>query len=379
MSGPVFIASARRSAVLPRRGAFRSLEVDALAAPVMAACLADAGIEGDEVDEVIAGNALYGGGNPARRAALLAGLPDSVPAITVDRQCCAGLDAILYGARLIESGAADCVLAGGVESFSRAPIRATRPLEPDQEPEAYDRPPFTPWPARDPDMAVAAASLAQAMNISTDRQVDWTVESHRKAFEALSSDRAREIVTIEHMGWDGYTRKLRPAACLRSRKLAGAEPTGILAATTAVEADASAFVALMSPRLAARKGIAQAMRLTDGCSRGALPELPGLAPIAATSRLFRKAGLSERDLAVAEVMEAFAAQAIACVDALRLPETIVNRGGGALARGHPIGASGAILAVRLFHELAKERPGAFGLATIAAAGGLATSVLMQRA
>src|SRR5690606_22316959 len=146
-------------AVVPRGGAFAGLEVDALAAPVITACLDAAGLQADRVDDLLLGNALYGGGNPARRVGLFAGLPQRVPGITLDRQCTSGLDAVLLAARLVESGAADCVVAGGVESFSRAPIRMRRPVAPDELPAAYARPPFTPWPERDPEMAEAAADL----------------------------------------------------------------------------------------------------------------------------------------------------------------------------------------------------------------------------
>ncbi|MCV0429060.1 MAG: thiolase family protein, partial [Roseibium sp.] len=124
-----FIIAARRTPVAPRGGDLSAYQADELAAPVLAALVRDTGLSGNQVDHVILGNALYAGGNPARLAALRAGLPQSVPAMTLDTQCCSGLDAILQGVRLIESGAADCVLAGGAESFSRAPIRMHRPLD----------------------------------------------------------------------------------------------------------------------------------------------------------------------------------------------------------------------------------------------------------
>ncbi|NRG17200.1 thiolase family protein [Rhizobiales bacterium] len=379
MTRPVFVIAAKRSAVVPRGGAFKAMEVDEMAAPVIADCLDAAGVTPGMVDDVIIGNGLYGSGNPARRIALLAGIPEGVSATTLDRQCCSGLDAIGSAARLIATGEAECVLAGGVESFSRSPIRLKRPLEPGNEPEPYDRPPFSPWPERDPDMGDAAANLAKAWRLSTDRQIEWTCDSHRKALEARSAgDLAAEIVPINETSEDAYTRKLSPAVCRRSKRLAGDEEAGVLAATTAAEADAAAFVLVISEKLAGKLAPDFAVRITGVMTSGGDPGLPGLAPIDATKRLFERSGVSVVDIAVAEVMEAYAAQAIACVEGLGLDPAIVNQGGGALARGHPIGASGAVLAVRLFEELRREGEGAKGLVTIAAAGGLATSVLIER-
>ncbi len=379
MSRAALVVAAKRSAVVPRGGAFAGLEVDALAAPVITACLDAAGLQADRVDDLLLGNALYGGGNPARRVGLFAGLPQRVPGITLDRQCTSGLDAVLLAARLVESGAADCVVAGGVESFSRAPIRMRRPVAPDELPAAYARPPFTPWPERDPEMAEAAADLAALQGISTERQIGWTCRSHAAALTAVKAGRlGSELVGVEDVAADTYARALTPGICRRSKRLAGDEATGVRAATAAVEADAAAVCLIVSRDLA-RNVSGPVLQVLDGLSIGSDPTLPGLAPVGATQALLARRAIGAEQIAVAEVMEAYAAQAIACVDGIGLDPSVVNRGGGALARGHPIGASGAILAVRLYHELKTERPGSLGLATIAAAGGLATSLLVARA
>lgn len=374
-----WMIAARRSPVVPRGGALAALDVDALAAPVIRAVLVDAGVSSADVDEVILGNGLYGGGNPARRAALLAGLGEETPALTLDRQCCSGLDAIALGARLIESGAADCVLAGGVESYSRAPERHAVDAAGAVSSTPYVRPPFTPWPDRDPEMTDAAAALAVHLGISANRQADWAVESHVRA---LAADRAGalspELVEMPGAARDAFMRALTPRTCMRSRRLAGAEGFEVRAATAAVSADAAAVVCLVSQRLLSRLAPGFCCRIEGTASAGCDPALPGLAPVAATRKLAARDGLDLATLQVFEVMEAYAAQAIACVDALGLDPDRVNRSGGALARGHPIGASGAILAVRLFHELRGEEAGARGLAAIASAGGLGTALLLQR-
>ena len=365
-----FISSARRTAVAPRRGAFNAVEAHDLAAPVLRACLDDAGITPDAADHVILGNALSGGGNVARLTALAAGLPDGVPALTIDTQCCSGLDAIILATRLVEAGAADVVLAGGVESWSRAPLRARRPKAADEAPAFYERPAFAPFPERDPDMIEAVAELARQRGISRETQNGFAIDSHEKALAARAR-LAAEIVPVAGLDHDAFTRTLSPKLCARAPVLAGDGETAIDATGVAVEADAAAVVLVVSERRAAGGGIA----ILDGLSIGGAPEQPAMALVPAVERLLAR---HQGTPAVIELMEAFAAQALANIDALDLDPTHINLGGGALARGHPIGASGAILAVRLFHELKARPEGTRGLAAIAAAGGLGSALLLQR-
>lgn len=356
------ILAARRTAVVPRGGAFARLRIEDLAAPVLRAVLADAGLDPGAVDEVILSNALGAGGNPARRAALLAGLPQRVAGLTTDRQCAGGLDAILLAAALVDSGAARVVIAGGAESYSRRPLRlATDPAGGDPQP--YDAPPFTPWPDRDPDMTDAAAALARRLAISRQAQEDWAVESHRKA---LAAGDPPEIVALNGMTRDAFARALTPATARRAKVLAGS----ITTATAAVAADAAAFVVVARDDMAGPR----ALRIGPGVTLGALPEEPGLAPVPAIAEALRRAGLAPAALARVELMEAYAVQAIACAQGAGLDPACINPAGGALARGHPIGASGAILAASLFHGLQSGH----GLAAIAAAGGLGTAVLFRR-
>lgn len=375
---PVFIIAARRTAVAPRNGAFRDVEVKDLASAVVRALLDDCAIRQDVIDYCIFGNALYGGGNPARVVALAAGLPVRVSAISIDTQCCAGLDAIAIGASLIAAGRAQAVIAGGVESYSRSPLRARRPAASGRELEFYDRPPFTPWPDADPEMISAAAALAHEMQLSRDRQDGFAIESHAKAF-ANRALLMRECVPVADVSCDAFTRNLTPETCRRLPLVAGNATTGMTSATIAVEADAAAAVLLVGESLLDQMQCdAAPVRYLSGISRGTDPVQPAIAPIAVACELLANEGLSIRDLAAVEIMEAFAVQAIAFADAVDLRKDQINRCGGALARGHPIGASGAILAVRLFYELQREGQGALGLAAIAAAGGLGSAMLLSR-
>lgn len=360
------IIAACRSAVVPRGGAFASLSLDALGAPVLCAALQRAGVQSDQVDEVIVSNAMGGGGNPARLIALAAGLPETVAGLSIDRQCAGGLDALLLAKAMIESGAADVVVAGGVESYSRRPQRL-RTFADGTPPEPYDRPPFAPWPVRDPDMITAADALASEFGISRRAQDEWAAQSHQKALASPPS--AHEIVTISDQFDDPFTRRMTPALAARAKSLSG----DITAANMAVAADAAAFCVVVSEKTCSVLGL-NGIALLGGATIGDKPELPGIAPIAAIKSALAKTGVQNGDIDCSEVMEAFAVQAIACVQGAGLDPERVNIGGGALARGHPIGASGTINAVRLFHELKKE--GGKGLAAIAAAGGIATTVIL---
>ncbi len=361
------IIAACRSAVVPRGGAFNALPIYALGAPVLSAALTQAGIAPDQVDEVIVSNAIGGGGNPARLVALAASLPNQIAGLSIDRQCAGGLDALLLAKAMIESGAANVVIAGGVESYSRRPQRF-RTFADGTSPKAYDRPPFTPWPDRDPDMASAANTLSASLNITRENQDSWAVDSHKKALSHTPS--SDEIVIIEGQRSDPFTRKMSPALAARAKQIEGT----ITAANMAVAADGAAFCVLVSEKMRrtlGRDGIA----ILGGATKGDTPELPGVAPIKAIETAISNTGTQLNDIRRAEVMEAFAVQAIACVKGANLDPACVNVGGGALARGHPIGASGTINAVRLYHELLAR--GGKGLAAIAAAGGIATAVILD--
>ena len=361
-----FVIAARRTAVMPRGGAFRDLDLHELAAPVIRACLADAQIDAGRVDELIVSNALGAGGNPARLAALAAGLPDHVAGLSIDRQCAGGLDAIRLAQAMVASGQAQVVVAGGAESFSRRPLRL-RPGRDSAPPEPYDQPAFTPWPHRDPDMTVAAAAVALRLGITRAAQSDWAVASHARAIQA--GDRmAREIAALPQGSRDLFTRNLTAAIAARAPVLSGSVTT----ATTAVAADAAAFVIVVSPDIA--RTAVRAFRIVSAVTLGAQPDDPALAAVPAIARALALAGLRPQDMAQVELMEAYAAQAIACMQGAGLVPAQINPGGGALARGHPIGASGAILATRLFHDL---HPGQYGLAAIAAAGGIGSAIILQ--
>ncbi len=383
MSGTAYMIAARRTAVMPRGGAFAALQADELAAPVLKQLLRDAGHMPSSVDHVILGNALYGGGNPARLAALRAGLPSTVPALTIDTQCCSGLDAIIMASRVIEAGAADCVLAGGMESFSRAPIRMHRPVGKADDPVPYERPPFAPPPFADPDLNDAAARLARDLGITASDQAGYAVASHAKAVSG-SDARNRHLVPVAaNSGGDGFTRELALKTALRAPVLAGDARHGLTAATVAIEADGAAAVLLVSERVWKETG-QTGLQIAAGRSEGGDPADPALVPVSVATALLEALHLSTESFDCVELMEAYAAQAMVTIDRLGIDPARLNSFGGALARGHPIGASGAILAVQLFERMVRtQRNAEFhgperGLALIAAAGGLGSGLAVER-
>jgi acetyl-CoA C-acetyltransferase len=381
MTRRAVIIAARRTPVAPRGGGLAHLQADELAALVVRQLIEDAGAESTAVDHVLLGNALYCGGNPARMAALRAGLPETVPALTVDTQCCSGLDAIILGARLIESGAAECVIAGGAESFSRAPLRMHRPAAPEDDPVPYFRPPFAPPPYADPDLAEAAAGLAQSYGVSREAQAEFAVASHEKARAASERISAGLVLCLaSELRTDSFTRMLTRRTAMKAPVIAGTESTGLSAATIACEADGAAAVVIVSEDLARKTG-AIGLCVTCAASGGGDPATPALTPINLAGCLLAEAGCTAADLTASEIHEAYAVQAMLTAKALSIPSTTLNRLGGGLARGHPIGASGAVLMVQLYCQLndARHRVPADefrGMALIPAAGGQAAGMLV---
>jgi acetyl-CoA C-acetyltransferase len=358
-----YIIAARRSPIAPRNGAFADLSFADLAKPVVQQVLADAGLLPANVGEFIVSNALGAGGNPARVVGLQAGLPDRVAGLSIDRQCAGGMDALVIADAMIRSGLHDVVIAGGVESYSRRPLRY-QTFADGRVPEAYDQAPFTPWPDRDPDMAAAADALAQVWGISKADQDAWAMQSHARA----QGTKHPEMIPLAGVTRDPFTRSLTQRHCDKAPTVTG----GITAANMAVAADGAAFVVMVSERLAVTR---DAVAFVAGRTVGGDPEMPGAAPIAAIDAVLSTACLSPTDLVRAEIMEAFAVQAIACQQGAKLSRDIVNMGGGALAWGHPVGASGAVLAARLYHQL-RQTNGA-GIAAIAAAGGIGSAIVLQ--
>lgn len=382
---PVFIIAARRSAIGRIGGLHRGRRVEDLAAPVVEAVLKDAAVDAEDVDEIIVGNC-SAGDNPARLIALASGLPVTAMATTIDQQCASGLEAILAAARRIAAGEADIIVAGGAESISTAPWRIARPRSLFQTPHF-----IRPEPAGAPAMAEhvphqSCEQLAGRLGITRAEQDAWAVKSHARAALAREGRRfVGEIVPLR-----ATTEEARDQSAVEPDlgDLAELEPicgdcgtltTGNISALH----DGAAFVVAVSEAEWKRRGKPPALRPMLNAALGVAPGSEAEAPIAAMQKLYgRMNGFDRSTISTFELSEASAVQVIALCRQLGIEEGAVNPDGGAVVRGHPLAASGAVLVTRLFSRLvrqeARREPG-YGVAALGANGGLGLAALFERA
>lgn len=391
---PVHFAAARRTPIGKLRGALSSVRPDDLAAGVVRALVAEVPtLDPARVDDVYWGPPTRpheDNRNVARMAALLAGLPDSVPGATVNRLCASGLEAVTTAARAIASGEADIVLAGGSESMSRAPFVLPRPDEAlPHRIETVDT--RLGWRLVNPamkdlhgvlSMGETAEEVAARYGVSRERQDAFALRSHQRAADARKNGYFdAELLTVERP--DGVV--VDSDECVREDtsldKLARLKPVFRGGTVTAGNAspmnDGAAGVLLVSEEVLNELGLESLGRYVAGASAGVGPDVMGIGPVPATRKALGRVGWSVADIREAEFNEAFAAQALACVDALGIDPDLVNPTGGAIALGHPLGASGARILTTLLHRM--RRTGAErGLATMCVGVGQGTAVLVER-
>ncbi|MDP9987460.1 acetyl-CoA C-acetyltransferase [Arthrobacter oryzae] len=377
---PVIIA-ARRTPVCPVNGALRSLRAHELLAPVLRALVAEVAVDPATVSDVVIGNAVGGGGNVARLALLEAGLPVSVPGITVDRQCGSGLDAIVLAGRLVAAGGSPLYLAGGVESTSTAPLRAHR--TDDGGADFYRRAQFVPASFGDPDMGVAAETVAQEYGVGRERQDAFALASHRKALAAIQDGRfAGEIVPLATAAGtvscdSGPRRGLTPAV-MRRFPPAFVPGGTVTAGNSCFDADGASAVVMTSLERARQVGARDGLLVRGTATAGVEPRVLGIGAVRAAGGLLAEAGVTAEYVDLVEFNEAFASQTLACLDQLGIDPDRANLDGGALALGHAYGASGAVLVTRLLAQARRAgTPGALGLAMISMAGGMGTAALLE--
>ncbi|HSE69895.1 MAG TPA: thiolase family protein [Nocardioidaceae bacterium] len=373
MTGPVVVGALRT----PIGTAGRSLAgVDAasLAAPVLRRLAAD--LPDLPAEEVVLGNCMGPGGNVARVAALAAGLPVAVPGMTVDRQCGSGLAAITTAVALVRE-TPGVVLAGGTESVSTAPWRFWPP-SPGQEPQRYERAPFAPAELGDPDMGLAADLLAAERAISREHQDTYAAQSHTRAHATQQAGGFdEEVVPV-----GGVDRDDRPRPRMTVERLARLRPSfrsdgTVTAGNSCGVNDGAAAVAVVDGDTHERLGL-PGLRILATATAGVDPNRPGIGIVPAVRTALDRAGVWLEEVDVVELNEAFAGQVLACCDDLGLDPTRVCPQGGALALGHPWGASGAVLVVRLFSQLVRQGRGRYGLAAIAVGGGQGVAMVVER-
>jgi 3-oxoadipyl-CoA thiolase len=393
-----FIIDALRTPIGRYGGVLAGVRPDDLAARVVAAAVERNGIDPAEVDDVIFGDANQAGEdnrNVARMAVLLAGLPVEVPGVTVNRLCASGLEAVNQAARAVRVGDADLVLAGGVESMTRAPVVTLKPERgfPRGVPESADT--TIGWRFVNPAMTYStegmgetAENVAERYEVTRADQDAFALESHRRAVAAQDAGTfAREIVAVEAPAANGRRGETAvvevdegPRRDTTLERLAGLKPAfreggSVTAGNSSQINDGAACVVVGSKRAAERLGRHPLARVVATGGAGVDPAFMGIGPVPASQRALERASLGVDDLDLVEINEAFAAQVLPSMRLLGVPHEKLNVNGGAIAIGHPLGASGARLVGTLAHEL-RERGGRYGLASlcIGVGQGLATVI-----
>ena len=379
MKREAVIVSAVRTPVGRCRGALAAVGAPELGALVIAEAVRRAGLQGEEVEEVIFGNlGNNDSANLARVVTLQAGLPFTVPAITIDRQCSSGLNAIAIGALMIEAGEADIVVAGGTESDSNRPhlmekARVAYQVAPPQWLVRRTAP-----GALNVSMGTTAENLGRKYHITREECDAFALESHRKAAAAQAAGRFDEqMIPVTVPGKRGKTTVVDRDECVRPESTmetlgslpTAFEPDGVCTAgNSSPMSDGAGAVVLMDRETAEKKGLEPLAVFRGFAVTGCDPSIMGIGPVEAIRKVLRKTGLTLEEMDLIELNEAFATQSIACIRELGLDMDKVNVNGGALALGHPLAGTGAILTAKLLYEL-KRRRARYGLVAFCMAGG----------
>jgi 3-oxoadipyl-CoA thiolase len=393
------IVEALRTPIGRHGGALARVRPDDLAAVVIRALLGRTGVEAGSVDDVILGCANQAGEdnrNVARMALLLAGIPVTVPGQTVNRLCGSGLQAVVSAAQAVRAGEGECFVAGGVESMSRAPWVTLKPEEgfPRAAPAVADT--TVGWRFVNPrlptewtiSLGETAEEVARRCGISREAQDAFALESQRRAARAMEQGLfAAEIVPVEVVGRRGeravVERDEHPRADVTIEKLAAMRPAfvrdggTVTAGSSSGINDGASALLVMAEDAARAAGLRPMARIVASAVAGVPPEIMGMGPVPATRRALERAGLGLEDVDLIELNEAFASQSIACIRELGLDPEKVNVNGGAIALGHPLGASGARVLTTLVHELAR-REKRYGLATMCIGVGQGIATIVER-
>jgi len=381
---PVVVACCRTAIgrAHAERGMFRRVRADELAAAVVQAVVDRSGVEPDTIEDVILGATQQRGelgGNVARCAALMAGLPFSVAGTTVNRLCGSSLQALSQACHAIAAGAENVQVVGGVEHMHHLPMEAAIDIHPRV---------FTRSSRGMLSMGMTAEHLAATHGISRRRQETYAIESHARAARAtdaglfedeivpvIGHDEAGAVMEVVH---DQSIRRDSTPEQLASLEPAFLPKIGtITAATSAPLSDGAAALVVMSLAEARRQGLEPLARVVGTSVVGVPPAMMGTGPVAATRKLLARTGVSLADIDLIELNEAFAAQAIHCIDTLGLDPSRVNVRGGSLAIGHPLGASGARITTTLLHTM-RDTGATMGLATMCIGLGQGIAVLFER-
>ena len=375
----VWILGGLRSFVGVKDGMYRKISAEILGAQVLKEIKNRFALKDNEIDYIIGGNAVAGGGNITRLAALTAGLSEEIPAVTLDLQCGSSLESIATAAAKIESGLADLVIAGGFESSSTQPFRMWNPNHPDyQEGKCYTVAKFIPDLQGEQVMLEGAEKTALTENVTKAEMDPWVLLSHKRAAQAAKEGILSDIqLSIEGSRKD---EGIRPSMSQRLLdRLPYILPGGkvITAANACLMHDGAAFVALCSEEYGKRHNLIPAAVLRFGTAVGGDPLMSPKTAVLAVEKLLKKTGLIYDQVDAFEVNEAFAVIDVLFDRAFPGMRERYNRFGGALAYGHPYGASGALLILHLLKSL-ESCGGHYGICAAAAAGGIGSAILLER-
>ncbi|WP_271104056.1 acetyl-CoA C-acetyltransferase [Pseudomonas tohonis] len=389
----VVIVAATRTAVGSFQGSLANIPAPELGAAVIRQLLAQTGLDGAQVDEVILGQVLTAGSgqNPARQAAILAGLPNAVPAMTLNKVCGSGLKALHLAAQAIRCGDAEVIIAGGQESMSLAPYvmpGARTGLRMGHAKLVDTMIQDGLWDAfNDYHMGITAENLVEKYGISREAQDAFAAASQQKACAAIEGGRFKDEITpilIPQKKGDpvAFATDEQPRAGTTAESLAKLKPAfkkdgSVTAGNASSLNDGAAAVLLMSAKKANALGLPVLARIAAYANAGVDPAIMGIGPVSATRRCLEKAGWNLGELDLIEANEAFAAQALSVGQELGWDAEKVNVNGGAIAIGHPIGASGCRVLVTLLHEMIK-RDAKKGLATLCIGGGQGVALAIER-
>ncbi|CAG7603576.1 thiolase family protein [Leucobacter soli] len=394
-----FLVEGVRTAVGRYGGALATVRPDDLAALVLGEIVERSGVPADALDEVVFGAANQAGEdnrNVARMAVLLAGLPDTLPAYTVNRLCASGMTAVSSASQAIRAGDADLVVAGGVESMTRAPWVQEKPGKAWSKPgNQFDT--SIGWRFVNPTLAArekatismpeTAEEVARLDGISREDADEFAVHSHARAAAAIEAGRfEREIVPVTVDLGRGKQSVVSvdegPRPGTSREVLAGLRPvvpggSVVTAGNASSLNDGASALLLASGEAVERYGLAPRARIVTSVSAGLAPEIMGLGPVPATEKALQRSGLSVDDIGSIELNEAFATQSLACIRRLGLDPERVNADGGAIALGHPLGSSGSRLLVTLLGRMERE-DSRYGLATMCVGVGQGTATIIER-
>ncbi|MEW5322198.1 thiolase family protein [Geobacillus thermoleovorans] len=382
------IVSAVRTAIARQGGALATLPAHIYGAEVIKEAMRRANIGPELVDDVIIGNVLSGGGNIARLTALQTGLSLELTGLTVDRQCGSGINAVNLAAQAIWAGDGDVYIAGGVESMSRAPYLMDRPEKPySSTPPSFRKSQLSPKEIGDPPMGITAENLAKKYGISREEQDAFALRSQQRMARAMQEGRFEEqIVPITVpvkkgepfvFDTDEHPRPNTTMEALAKLPPAFLEGGTVTAGNSSGLNDAASALVIMSREKAEELGAKPLAVIRAHAVAGVDPNIMGIGPVPATRKVLKKAGLALDDMDIIEINEAFAAQVIACDRELEMDPEKVNVNGGAIAHGHPLGATGAILITKAVYEL-KRRGGKYALITACIGGGQGIATIIER-